>query len=253
VTRADLPADLTPDAVRRLDLATIRRLSRPGNGVLDATDQARFDASLREVMGDTADRLQRSLRRAGPGAGDHLDPQLRRNLARTEARLAAQARRARQALPQFTEGWDLPAATIDPPGPGPASPVEPAPTTTPEDPPAVDTADADPAVGADDEISLGQLEADIDQATDTLEILERIASLQAQQLEHQRNQVLHDVRGVFFALLVSVAVIVAGVAPLVEAEPHDRRLIVLWTVAICGTAALGYAVVRAIQARADRD
>lgn len=242
VTRADLPADLTPDAVRGLDLATIRRLSRPGNGVLDASDQARFDASLREVMGDTADRLQRSLRRAGPGAGDHLDPQLRRNLARTEARLAAQARRARQALPQFTEGWDLP-----------ASPVEPAPTTTPEDPPAVDTADADPAVGADDEISLGQLEADIDQATDTLEILERIASLQAQQLEHQRNQVLHDVRGVFFALLVSVAVIVAGVAPLVEAEPHDRRLIVLWTVAICGTAALGYAVVRAIQARADRD
>ena len=55
----------------------------------------------------------------------------------------------------------------------------------------------------------------------------------------------------FFALLVSVAVIVAGVAPLVEAEPHERTLIVLWTLVVCAVAGVVYAVVRAAQS--DRD
>ena len=58
---------------------------------------------------------------------------------------------------------------------------------------------------------------------------------------------LRDVRGVFFALLVSVAVIVAGVTPLVQAEPHERWLIVLWTLVVCGLAGVGYAIVRAAQ------
>ena len=81
------------------------------------------------------------------------------------------------------------------------------------------------------------MESEIEQTSDTLEILERIASIQLQQLEHQRTQVLRDTRGLFFALMVSVAVIVAGVAPLVEAEPDDRRVIVLWTLAVCAAAA----------------
>ena len=60
---------------------------------------------------------------------------------------------------------------------------------------------------------------------------------------------LRDVRGVFFALVVSVAVIVAGVAPLVQAEPDDRRLIVLWTLAVCAAAGVVYALVRASQSK----
>ena len=54
--------------------------------------------------------------------------------------------------------------------------------------------------GTTTRISLGALESEIEQTSDTLEILERIASIQQQQLEHQRTQVLRDVRGVFFAL-----------------------------------------------------
>jgi hypothetical protein len=101
----------------------------------------------------------------------------------------------------------------------------------------------------DDGISLGALESEIEQTSDTLEILEQIASIQQQQLEHQRTQVLRDVRGVFFAFLLSVAVIVAGVAPLVEADSDERRLILLWTLAVCVAAGIVYAIVRAAQSR----
>jgi hypothetical protein len=44
-------------------------------------------------------------------------------------------------------------------------------------------------------------------------------------------------------------VIVAGVAPLVAADPDERRLIVLWTLALCAVAGVVYAIVRAVQSR----
>ena len=219
LTRADLPDQFTPDTVRRLDVFTVRRLSQPGNGVLTADEQRSFDEALRNVMQDTTDRLDQSLRRVRRGGPGGLDPQLRRSYARTQERLAEQARRARRNFPQLTGQWDDTVGL-----PEPASNEE-----------------------HDDAISLGALESEIEQTSDTLEILERIASIQEQQLEHQRTQVLRDVRGVCFALLVSVAVIVGGVAPLIQAESHERRLIVLWTVIVCGVAGVGYAIVRATQ------
>ena len=84
-----------------------------------------------------------------------------------------------------------------------------------------------------EDVSLGTFETEIEQTSDTLEILEQIALVQQQQLEHQRSQLLSETRGVFFALAVSVAVIVAGVAPLVEASSDDRRLILIWTAVVC--------------------
>ncbi len=211
--------------MRRLDVSTVRRLSQRGNGILDADEQRSFDQALRSVMMDTTGRLDESLRRVRRGGPAGLDPQLRRSYARTEERLAAQARRARETFPQLTAAWNETEA--------------PAETSASEE--------------HDDAISLGTLESEIDQASDTLEILERIASIQQQQLEHQRTQVLRDVRGLFFALLVSVAVIVAGVAPLVEAEPHERRLIALWTLVVCAAAGVVYAIVRARQSDRDPD
>jgi len=221
LTRADLPDEFTPDTVRRLDVWTIRRLSQPANGILDADEQYSFDQALRSVMQDTTDRLDQSLHRTRLGGQAGLDPQLRRSYARTEARLAAQARRARRTFPQLTDDWDTP----------------------------IEVPDAASTDSNDDDISLATLESEIEQTSDTLEILERIASLQLQQLEHQRTQALRDVRGVFFALIVSVAVVVAGVAPLVQAEPHERTLILLWTLAACGVAGAVYALVSARQSR----
>jgi hypothetical protein len=220
LTRADLPDEFTPETVRRLDIFTVGRLSHAGNGILTADEQRSFDEALRNVMQDTTERLDRSLRRARRGTGG-LDPQLRRSYARTEQRLEQQARRARQAFPQLTGDWDEPVDEPEPPA----------------------------SAEADEEISLAALESEIEQTSDTLELLERIASIEQQQLEHHQSQVLRDVRGVFFALVVSVAVIVAGVAPLVEADSHDRRLIALWTLAVCVAAGAVYAIVRAVQIR----
>ncbi len=226
LTRADLPEVLTPDTVRRMDMRTVRRLSRPGNGVLSADDQRAFDEALRQVMQGTTDRLDQTLRRARPtGPPVDLDPELRRSYMRTRARLATQARRTQENFPQLTSEWGVP--------------------TEPADPPPAEVTGA----GSDDDVSLGTFESEIEQTSDTLEILERIASMQLQQLEHQRSQLLRDVRGLFFALLVSVAVIVAGVAPLVEAAPDKRRQILIWTLVVCGLAGLVYAVVRAAQSR----
>jgi len=50
---------------------------------------------------------------------------------------------------------------------------------------------------------------------------------------------------------VSVAVVVAGVAPLVQAEPRQRMLILLWTLVACVVAGVGYAIVRARQSKDD--
>ena len=174
-------------------------------------------------MRDTTDRLDQSLHRTRLGGQLGLDPQLRRSYARTEARLAAQARRARRNFPQLTDDWGTP----------------------------VEVPDAASNDSNDDDISLAALESEIEQTADTLEILERIASLQLQQLEHQRTQALRDVRGVFFGFVVSVAVVVAGVAPLVQAEPRQRMLILLWTLVACVVAGAGYAIVRARQSKDD--
>ena len=38
ITRADLPAELTPDTLRRVPMSVLRRLARPGNGVLSADE-----------------------------------------------------------------------------------------------------------------------------------------------------------------------------------------------------------------------
>lgn len=222
LTRADLPKEFTPDTLRGLDIFTVRRLSRPGNGILDADEQRAFDAALRTVMQDTTERLDESLRRTRRGGPGGLDAHLRRTYARAEQRLETQARRARQAFPELTTGLAEPPAEAGTP-----------------------TADETDEVA--DEISLGALESEIEQTSETLEILERIASIEQQQLEHHQSQVLRDVRGVFFALVVSVAVIVAGVAPLVEADGHDRRLILLWTLVVCVAAGIVYAIIRAAQ------
>ena len=100
-------------------------------------------------------------------------------------------------------------------------------------------------------MSLGTFEAEVAQTSDMMEILEQIAGISQQQLEHQRSQVLSETRGLFFALAVSVAVIVAGIAPLVQATPHERRLILLWTAVVCAVAGGVYAAIRAYQSRAD--
>jgi hypothetical protein len=222
LTRADLPAELTPEALRHLGFRTLRQLAQPGNGVLGPEEQQQFDTALEDLKRDTAALVDTTLQRSRRGGPGNLDPEMRRSYARTQQRLAEQARRARASFPELETG------------------------TTPEAPEAPTSTEDEPD---DDDVSLGTLEQEVEQTSDTLDLLEKIASIQQQQLEHQESQLLGETRGIFFAFLVSVAVIIAGVAPLVEAEPHDRLLIALWTLATIALAGLVYGLVRAVQGK----
>src|SRR6478735_8610326 len=211
LTRADLPAELTAENLRHLGFRTLRQLAHPNNGVLDPEEQRQFDVALEELKRDTAALVDSSLQRSRRGGPGNLDPELRRSYSRTQQRLAEQARRAQQSFPELAEH-------LAPEPPEDGTPVS--------EPPATD------------------------ETSDTLDLLEKIASIQQQQLDHQESQLLSETRGLFFAFVVSVSVIIAGVAPLVEAEPHERWLIVVWALVVVALGGVGYAGVRAFQ---DRD
>ena len=226
LTRADLPAEFTPETLRRLGFGLLRRLADGHNGVLDAKEQEQFDAALAEVMKSTGSRVNETLQRARRPGPDNLDPSMRRSYQRTQQRLAEQTRHARESFPELAL-------------PDPQDPLD-----------QPDTEGSNPISGsaaATDDVSPDTLEKEVEQTSETLDMLERIASLQQQQLAHQESQLLTETRGVFFAFLVSLAVIIAGIAPLVEAEPHERVLIVLWTVVVTAAAGLVYALVRRVQ------
>ncbi len=222
LTRADLPAEFTPESVRRLGFGILRQLQRPDNGILDPAEQEQFDAAAQAMFREVKERVQDAEGRARRGGPRGLDPDLRRSYVRTQQRLEEQTRRAREAFPGLEEGAS-----------GTAVADEPAPESS------------------TDELSADTLSEEIEESSTILELLDRIASIEEQQLEHQKSQLLLDTRGFFFAFLVSVSVIVAGVAPLVEAEPHERLLIVGWTLLAIALAGLVYAGVRAAQRRGD--
>lgn len=257
--RSQLPEEFTPDTVRAMGMRTARLLARPHNGILTPTEQRQFDDALRQVMQGSTDRLGRSFGRSQPPGSLELDPNLRRSYQRTQRRLEAQAERARRAFPQLTDDWDGGALPAGPTDVGDAVAHD-----GPADELSVDRTDEVPvgSVAADetedagdgtdgDDVSIGAFEAEITQTSDMMDILEQIAGIQEQQLEHQRSQLLSETRQLFFALAVSVAVIIAGIAPLVAASPHERRLILLWTAVVCTVAGCVYAAVRAIQSRPD--
>ncbi len=222
LTRADLPDELTAESLRHYNLKSLRMLQRPGNGVLTAAEQEQFDRAMGELQQQLFQYVHDAEGRARRGGPMGLDPEMRRSYQRTQERLWDQARRAREALPELADE---------------------APVTPPDDvPPAPETSDA-----TDTDVSADSLTEELEETSTILELLDRIAGIEQQQLEHQESQRLLDTRGFFFAFLVSVAVIVAGVAPLVEADPHERVLIAVWTIVACGLAALVYAGVRATQ------
>lgn len=238
LTREDLPTELTPETLRHLDLHTLRQLSRRDNGVLDPEEQQQFNAAYAEMVRDTNLLLDESLRRAGRGGPGNLDPNLRRSYVRTQQRLAEQAQRVRESLPAVPAGPTGPVQTGET---GTADTTEPAEPAEPEESTSTEASDV---------VSPDTLEEQLEQTSATLDMLEQIASLQQQQVEHQHRQLLGETRGIFFAFLVSVAVIIAGIAPLVEAPPHDRWLIIAWTVVTIAVAGVGYGLVRTRQRKA---
>lgn len=111
-----------------------------------------------------------------------------------------------------------------------------------------------PADGASGTVS--DLEQNLAEQVELIQVMSEIAdvSKRTYALEQQRD--LQTTRGVFFGFVVSVAVLVAGWAPLVAAEEWSERIWILGlTLATCAVAGLVYALVRRrqnrLQSRAD--
>ncbi|MGC4111885.1 MAG: hypothetical protein QM747_15985 [Nocardioides sp.] len=242
LTRADLPDELTPDSIRRLPLRTLKRLAAPGNGVLDTDEQARFDAALHEVMSETAGRVSRQItrpdwnaimreaknregRRGGPGRPSRVDDQLRRLAQRFDQQVDAAEALAPGVDWSFAQDPDQPAKSPE-------------------------VTDASTVEETDSSETVSDLEQRLTEQVELVEVMTEIAevSKRTYALEQQRD--LQTTRGVFFGFVVSVAVLVAGWAPVVAADDWtERRWILALTLATCVVAGLVYGLVRQWQNR----
>jgi len=246
LTRDDLPDQLTPEAIRQLPLSVLRRLSRPGNGVLDAAEQETFDAVLHEVMSDAAGRVSRQINPSDWAA-------VRRDLGNRDPRSGRTGRPARvdEQLRRMARRIDRQVDVAEALAPGVDwSFVEPGKGAQEAGPVDVEH----PADGASGTVS--DLEQNLAEQVELIQVMSEIAdvSKRTYALEQQRD--LQTTRGVFFGFVVSVAVLVAGWAPLVAAEEWSERIWILGlTLATCAVAGLVYALVRRrqnrLQSRAD--
>ena len=251
LTRADLPENFTADAVRRLPLSVLRRLAKPDNGVLDAEEQRSFDTALHEVMTATAGRVSRQIdrsdwaevrrnldrggsRRAGPGGQTRADEQLRR-LAR---RIDQQVDVAETLAPAVDWSFAQPSA---------------APTTVPVPSDAPDGQDAPEETGGlpgQDTETVSDLEQRLTEQVELIQVMSEIADVGKRTFALEQQRDLQNTRGVFFGFVVSVAVLVAGWAPLVAAEDWaERAWVIGLTVGTCVLAGAVYALVRRRQVR----
>ena len=244
LTRADLPEVFTPETIGRLPLSVLRRLARPGNGVLGVEEQEAFDAVLHEVMSDAAGRVSRQIdrsdwatvrrdlnrgssRRGGPGRPSRVDEQLRRVASRIDQQV--------DLAEALAPGVDWSFAQ-------PREAGQAAETGTPD---LQETTGSDPG----DAETVSDLEQRLTAQVELIQVMSEIAdvSRRTYALEQQRD--LQTTRGVFFGFVVSVAVLVAGWAPLVAAEGWAERFWILGlTVGTCIVAGAVYALVRKRQA-----
>jgi hypothetical protein len=238
LTRADLPDELTPETLRELPLSVLRRLARPDNGILDADEQARFDTALHEVMSGTARRVSRQIdranwsavmrdarrgRRGGPGGLSRAD----QHIERLANQIGQQVDVAEALAPEVDWSFAQPPEASERPADG--VPVEPT---------------------GDDNETVSDLEQRLSDQVELVQVMSEIAevSKRTYALEQQRD--LQNTRGVFFGFVVSVAVLVAGWAPIVAANGWDERLWILGlTLATCVVAGLVYALIRRWQTR----
>ncbi|HEX4472989.1 MAG TPA: hypothetical protein VH085_13540 [Nocardioides sp.] len=250
LTRTDLPEEFTPETVRRLPISVVRRLSRPGNGVLRPEEQASFDAVVHEVMSETAGRVSRQLsrsdwatvlrdtntrggRRGGSARPSKVDEHVRRLASRIDQQVDVAEALAPGVDWSFAQpGSESPAAG-DPEPPAKAGAVVPADES------------------GDQAETVSDLEQRLTEQVELVEVMSEIADVSKRTYELEQQRDLQNTRGVFFGFVVSVAVLVAGWAPVVAADDWGQRVWILClTVGTCVVAGAVYALIRTWQNRA---
>ena len=239
--RADLPEEFTPETIRRLPISVLRQLTKPGNGVLGPEDQASFDAAVHTVMSDTARRVSGQInrsdwptverdahrsRRGGPGRTSRADEHLRRMATRIDRQLDV----AEDLAPDVD--WSFaPRAEVSPPA---------------------DTETTETSSGDDETVA--DFEDRLTEQVELIQVMSEIADVSKRTYALEKQRDLQTTRGVFFGFVVSVAVLVAGWAPVVAADDWAERVWILClTVGTCVLAAAVYALVRMRQNRHQLD
>lgn len=250
LTRADLPAVFTPDTLRTLPMGVLKRLRDPRNGVLSPDDQKAYDAALHQLMADAAqrisgrmdpadwERIAQHAHRGGGWRGAREDKRLQR-IAR---RFGDQVEAAEELAPGVDWSFAAPAELVAqaPPTEPPAAPAE-SPAESP-------SADALPRVDEDE--TLPQFEERMTEQMQLVGIMADLAEMSHRTYDLERQRDRSETRTVFFGFVVSVAVLVAGWAPLVATHDWPERLwIVGLTVATCVVAGVVYALTRHWQKR----
>lgn len=232
VTRADLPETFTPETLRSVPMSVVRWLTRPGNGVLDPDEQREFDTAVRELMRQTRAqvstqldqsdwaRIVQDLKSARGGPGGRPIGRQDRNLERLTNQIGRQIETVEQLSPDVDWSFARPPQS----------------DRDAETPPALPAADDDRTVG---EVT--------DALTDNVELVAVISEIadvskRTYALEQQRE--LQNTRSVFFGFVVSVAVLVAGWAPIVTASWPQRWWTLGLTLLTCLIAGVVYALVR---------
>ena len=139
-----------------------------------------------------------------------------------------------------------------------AQPLEVSPPPAESEPaepePAESEQHAETTPAASDSETVSDLEQRLTEQVELVQVMSEIAdvSKRTYALEQQRD--LQSTRGVFFGFVVSVAVLVAGWAPLVAADDWAERFWVIGlTLGTCVLAGLVYALIRQRQKREHPD
>jgi hypothetical protein len=242
-----VPDEFTPDAIRRMPVGVLRRLSRPGNGVLTPEEQRQFNKVAHEVMRDTAERVSQRIsrsdwadvrrelntsrkKRGGPGRSDDVDRHLRRLAGRID-----QAVDVAEAIAPDVD-WSFALAEEPEVLPAPTRPTEPA--------ESIDQDQPDQPDGTDDAQTVSDLEEHLTEQMELVQVMSEIADISKRTFALEEQRDLQNTRTVFFGFVVSMAVIVAGWAPLVAADWSERWWTIGLTFATAGSAALVYALIR---------
>lgn len=250
LTREDLPAEFTPESLRGIPVADLKRLSRPHNGILDADEQKAFDAALHDFMSQMRRRVEAQMDRSG---WDRLAEGLkhareqqggeggRRPIGREDKNLQRVARRLGQQIDvveQLAPGvdWSFAQPEVD----AVKANITVGPSTDPTAPTSSSTSSA-----ADDTQTIGDIEEHLTDQVELVAVMSEIADVSKRTLALEQQRELSNTRSVFFGFLVSVAVLVAGWAPVVMATDWTQRWWILGlTLVTCVIAGLVYSLVR---------
>ncbi len=244
-TRSDLPDEFTAESLKAVPVQVLRRLSHPGNGVLAPGEQSSFDAALRQLMAATARRVSDQMdpeaweqvrRRHGrPGGGSRPGSREEQSFRRIARRFGEQVELAEHLAPGVD--WSF----VQPPDLVADAPAAPAP-------------DPERDVNPDSSETVADLEERLTEQLELVQVMSEIADISRRTYDLEQQRDLSSTRTVFFGFIVSVAVLVAGWAPLVATHDWPERFWILGlTLATCAVAGLVYALTRQRQKRQAKD